>query len=300
MQGRKWEEGDWSEIYCAAKGIPDQGWSNLKIDVNYEGVGIEFKMLKVPGLGDKPIEDICGTTRMHPSATRSIRIADLEVEPGNAMRDVFRQYKELIEARTAEVKDAGGREAVDMRVGWLLWETKLREFLYWEEAMVAPDPGDYFAHWNETPAKGARKSSKSLWICDRDTGQKRYSVTTSAGIKIQPYFDVPAAEDPHLYRFRVQSEPVGVDAVRIWVTPTTASELAKHVDTADRDAVSEMILRTAGSGGPEGEMGEDDDRLSAVPVEISSEAHELLGDYGAGVNDDERVRRFLKNVQRTG
>ena len=29
MMGRKFEEGDWSEVYCKAKDIPDSGWSNL-------------------------------------------------------------------------------------------------------------------------------------------------------------------------------------------------------------------------------------------------------------------------------
>ena len=298
MMGRKWEEGDWSEVYCAAKGIPDAGWSNLNIDVNHEGIGVEFKMLRVPRLGDDAIEKICGTTLMHPSATRSIRIADLNIEANDAMRDVFQQYTELIEARTTAVRDAGGGETVDMRVGWLLWETKLREFLYWEEPMVAPTAGDYYAQWNERPAMGARKASKSLWIYDRTTRLKRYSVTTSAGIKIQPYFDVPAPDDPHLYRFRVQSEPVGLDAVLLWVTPTTASELAKHADTADKDAVSELILRLGGSQDLGGiAIDGSDDRLSAVPVEVSQAAYECLGHHWAGVNDDHSIRLFLRTFE---
>lgn len=33
MMGRKFEEGDWTEVYCKAKGIPYTGWSNLKLDV---------------------------------------------------------------------------------------------------------------------------------------------------------------------------------------------------------------------------------------------------------------------------
>ena len=32
MMGRKFEEGDWSYVYCKAKEIPEQGWSNLNID----------------------------------------------------------------------------------------------------------------------------------------------------------------------------------------------------------------------------------------------------------------------------
>lgn len=295
MMGRKWEEGDWSDVYCAAKGMPNSGWSNLNIDVNHEGVGIEFKMLRVPRLGDDAIERICGTTLMHPSATRSIRIADLEVEANDAMRDVFQQYADLIEARTAAVRDGGGGAQADMRVGWLLWETKLREFLYWEEAMVAPNAGDYYAQWNERPAMGARKASKSLWIYDKTTRLKRYSVTTSAGIKIQPYFDVPAPDDPHLYRFRVQSEPLGLDSVLLWVTPTTASELARHTNTTDRDAVSELILRLGEPADPGGTSMDDRDyRESAVPVEVSRAAYECLASHWAGVNDDHSVRRFLR------
>ena len=119
MMGRKWEEGDWSEVYCRAMGIPDPGWSNLHIDVNCGGLGVEFKMLRVPGLGEDVIEKICGTTLMHPSATRSIRINDLEIDADEAMRDVFRQYGDLIEARTAAVRGGSSDGKADMRVGWL-------------------------------------------------------------------------------------------------------------------------------------------------------------------------------------
>ena len=47
MMGRKFEEGDWAAVYHGAKGIPDQGWSNLNVDVMYNGLGIEHKMLCV-------------------------------------------------------------------------------------------------------------------------------------------------------------------------------------------------------------------------------------------------------------
>jgi hypothetical protein len=33
MGQRKFEEGDWADVYCGAKGIPTKGWSNLNIDV---------------------------------------------------------------------------------------------------------------------------------------------------------------------------------------------------------------------------------------------------------------------------
>ena len=169
MMGRKWEEGDWSEVYCAAMDIPDAGWSNLNIDVNHGGLGVEFKMLRVPRLGEEAIEKICGTTMMHPSLTRSIRIDNLYMDPNDVMKDVFGQYRDLIDSRTSAVTEAAGGGSADMHVGWLLWENKLREFLYWEERMVAPDAQEYYAQWHVRAAMGQRKSSKSLWIFDRRT-----------------------------------------------------------------------------------------------------------------------------------
>src|SRR5215831_8113244 len=71
MMGRKMEEGDWTHVYCLAKGIPPTGWSNLNIDVNYQGLGVEHKLLR-PSV--RSIKAVCGTTMMHPAATRSIRI----------------------------------------------------------------------------------------------------------------------------------------------------------------------------------------------------------------------------------
>lgn len=76
MMGRKLEEDDWNKVYCAAKGIPHSGWSNLNIDVNHKGLGVEQKLLRVSGLRGRPIKSACGTTMMHPAATRSIRIDD--------------------------------------------------------------------------------------------------------------------------------------------------------------------------------------------------------------------------------
>lgn len=44
MMGRKFEEGDWSYVYHTAKNIPASGWSNLRIDVIYQALGVEHKM----------------------------------------------------------------------------------------------------------------------------------------------------------------------------------------------------------------------------------------------------------------
>lgn len=227
MMGRKLEEGDWSLAYCDAKQIPQMGWSNLHIDVSHEGLGLEMKLLRVSShLNGRPIKSVCGTSLMHPAATRSIRIDDIKADPNSVMAHVFRQYAELIDIRTNKVKeDSPGRDP-DMRIGWLLWEDNLAEFLYFEERMLAPDASQFYAEWNDTGVRGARKSSRSLWIYEKATHKKRYSVTTSAGIKIQPYFDVPAPSDPDLFYFRVQGEQVPGDPSTTWLWTAAATAAA--------------------------------------------------------------------------
>jgi len=160
---------------------------------------------------------------------QSDRLDDTALPPDQVLKDVFRQYAELIDLRTEAVGKVGDGKKPDMCIGWLIWEDSLSEFLCFEEPMVKPDVQKYRAEWNVTPARGARKSSKSLWIYDKKTGQKRYSVTTSAGIKIQPYFDVPPPTDPNLYYFRVQSEPVGNDTIHMWVAHSTARALEERI-----------------------------------------------------------------------
>lgn len=295
MMGRKLEEGDWSKVYCAAKGIPDSGWSNLNIDINFNGLGVEQKLLRCSSLKGKPIKSVCGTTMMHPAATRSIRIDDTERPADEVMRDVFRQYSDLIDARTETVRgQSSGREA-DMRIGWLLWEDLLTEFLYFEQRLMAPDPREYYAQWNETPVKGIRKASKSLWIFERETNQKRYSVTTSAGIKIQPYFDVPSPTDPNLYYFRVQSEPVDSDSVRIWVTASTARGIERILGSLDKTPVSQAILEAAQKAHKlesAGGKGED----LAVPILISGSAFKEFQKAWDGVSDEHRAQLFLETL----
>lgn len=294
MMGRKLEEGDWSKVYCQAKGIPEAGWSNLHIDVSYNGFGLEMKLLRIGGLDGKPLKSVCGTTLMHPAATRSIRIDNVGLPAQKVMESVFAQYAELIRQRTARVKSAAPKvKKPDMRTGWLIWEDDLTEFLYFEEPMVAPDPSRYFAEWNETPARGVRKSSKSLWIYDKKTKQKRYSVTTTAGIKIQPYFDVPHPSDPNLCYFRAQSEPVGPDTIYLWVAGSTARALKARLGSLDRDIVSAAILKTLERGTIPPAVTNPEEDL-AVPVPISLDAHTRLRASWEAVSDEHRAQLLLK------
>ena len=293
MMGRKLEETDWNKVYCAAKDIPHTGWSNLNIDVNYSGLGVEQKLLRVSGLRERPIKSVCGTTMMHPAATRSIRIDNTDLEPEEVMRDVFQQYSDLIGIRTENVRENSDGKEPDMRTGWLLWEDSLTEFLYFEEPLVAPQPDNYYAEWNETPPRGTRKGSKNLWIYERGSNKKRYSVTTSAGIKIQPYFDVPAPSDENLYYFRVQSEPIDYDTVRIWVSSTTAKAIQRELGSLEKDNVSNAVIKTAKFNSVEDAGVSPDDDL-AQPILINRKAFEIFKSSWEGISDEHRAQLFLK------
>lgn len=291
MMGRKLEEGDWTKVYCQAKEIPQQGWSNLHIDVIYNGLGLEIKMLRVKNAGGS-LKSVCGTTFMHPSATRSIRIGNIDANSNDVMCDVFNQYEDLIRQRTEKVKESSPDKDPDMRIGWLLWEDSLTEFLYFEEKMIAPNPNDYYADWHITPAKGVRKSSKNLWVFSKHTNQKRYSVTTSAGAKIQPYFDVPAPSDANLYYFRVQSEPVDDVTIQLWIRSNTAKELEKQIGSLDRDKVSSAASKV---------LSQSRSSLAtvvaahepAVPVPICKDVHYRLINLWKPVSDEHLAQLLL-------
>lgn len=293
MMGRKLEEDDWNKVYCAAKCIPHSGWSNLNIDVNHNGLGVEQKLLRVSGLGVRPIKSVCGTTMMHPAATRSIRIDDNSLPADVVMRDVFEQYSDLINIRTEKVKETSGGVEPDMRTGWLLWEDSLTEFLYFEERLKAPQADHYFAEWNETPPKGARKGSKSLWIYEKDTNKKRFSVTTSAGIKIQPYFDVPAPSDPNLCYFRVQSEQIDYDTIQIWVSSTTAKAIQRELGDLEKENVSNAIIKVAKQTSIEDAAINSSEEL-AQPIQINRKAFEIFTATWEGVSDEHRAQLFLE------
>jgi len=295
MMGRKFEEGDWSYVYCKAKGIPETGWSNLNIDVTFENLGVEHKMLCYRS--DTTLAQAFGTTLMHPSATRSIRTPSLDSDPNVAMADILTQYGELIRARRAKVEEqnTNGKPA-DMRIGWLLWQESLRQFLYFEEPMVEPTPNLYYAKWVERQVRGGvRKGSKNLWIFEKATGRKRYSVTTSAGAKIQPYFDVPPPDDPNVYLFTVIGEQLDIGQIRVWLTPGTAKELERLVGSLDIDVVSEAVLRTIVNG-----AGSEEDFVAVeetgVSVMLRAEAYRALVEKYQGVSDEHCFRLLLENL----
>ena len=290
MMGRKLEEADWSSVYCRAKGIPERGWSNLNIDVMYKGLGVEHKMLRVGS--DAPIKTLCGTALMHPSATRSIRIASTDADPNQVMADVLTQYARNLDERRAKLREDCPDKEPDLRTGWLLWQTGLTEFMYFEEETLNPDPTDYFAEWKESGGTGARKPSKNLWIYEKETGRKRYSVTTAAGAKIQPYFDVPPPNHPNLYIFRVQGEEIASGIIRIWVGASTARELEQLVGSLTPEKLMEVIASVAGEA-EEGGATVSAAREQATPIILTSESYRLLVAAFPGAVSDEHLAQLL-------
>lgn len=294
MMGRKFEEADWSNIYCKVKGIPEQSWSNVHIDVMYNGLGVEQKMLCVSP--KRSLREFSGTTLMHPSATRSIRIESTNIHPNDAMNSVLLQYSNLIDSRTKRVESTSSNKKADMRMGWLLWERSLTEFMYFEEPMLAPNPEMFYAEWHERSAKGSRKSSKNLWIYECDTGKKRYSVTTSAGIKIQPYFDVPPPNDDNLIFFRVQGEDIGMGKILIWISSATGKELLRVLGSTSISTVSSAILETALQL-DKNTSNIDEVFNVAIPIEITDVAYNKLLETWGGVSDEHRVQLLLKSLK---
>lgn len=289
MQGRKFEEGDWTAVYCGAKGIKDEGWSNLSIDVIHENLGVEHKMLCVRS--DNTIQELCGTTLMHPAATRSIRIPDIK-DPTKAAQNVLQQYADLIEGRTRKVAENAPGKLPDMRAGWLLWQESLREFLYWEEEMLPPDPEDYWAEW-KTSGGGTRKASKNLWVYENNTEKKRFSITTQAGAKIQPYFDVPPPNRKGLYRFMVQGETLPNGNIRIWISKPTALFLKKLIGEVSSDSITAALEKIAAIERNEEREGHVSIE-AAIPIELSPTAYTLLKSCFKGVSDEHLVQQLVQ------
>lgn len=294
MMGRKLEEGDWTDVYCAAKDIERRGWSNLEIDVVHENFGVEQKMLRYKSVN---IEEACGTTLMHPSMTRSIRITSTEPDPNEAMRSVFEQYSALVEGRRerVETQNATARP-VDLRTGWLLWQDSLRQFLYFEEPMSTPSADDYFAKWRSSSG-GRRRASRNLWIFSKTTGKKRFSVTTEAGVKIQPYFDVPPPNDPNLYIFTVIGEHIDFGRVRVWIARRTAQELERILGSLDAPAIEGAILVAAQElevAGPSESVNE----LEEIqPLVLSEDIYATLVGALPAVNDEHRFQLLLDHLR---
>jgi hypothetical protein len=159
----------------------------------------------------------------------------------------------------------------------------------------------YFASlpkWVESGG-GSRKGSRNLWVYERKTGVKRFSITTQAGAKIQPYFDVPPPTDPNLYHFIVIGEVLNTGLVRVWLTEATARELRLLIGSLDTAAVSKMIIRQAESAALS-EQAKASHTEAAEPVLLTIEAYQALQAAFPGVNDDHSFRLLAQSLRQGG
>jgi hypothetical protein len=174
MMGRKLEEGDWSKVYCRAKGIPQAGWSNLHIDVIHNELGLEMKLLRITQLSRKPLKSVCGTTLMHPAATRSIRIDNTDLPADKVMRDVFAQYADLIRQRTQKVQESASGTRPDMRIGWLLWGIRLRSSYTLKNRWFRPIRGTFMLNGTQPQRVEPEKRARACGFTTR--GQTRNGI----------------------------------------------------------------------------------------------------------------------------
>jgi hypothetical protein len=164
--------------------------------------------------------------------------------------------------------------------------------------MVAPDPQNYIARWNERPRSASRIGSRNLWIYEEKTGEKHFSVTTEAGAKIQPYFRVPGPSDPNLYHFIAQGEDAGNGLIRVWLTQGTAKLLEQALGSLDPAIIAAAIEAVTTEEKQLEEAGQAFGVL-AVDVMIPAAAYTHLKKSFAGVSDEHDFKQFVEFLQRS-
>ncbi|HRE05083.1 MAG TPA: hypothetical protein PKX00_05705 [Opitutaceae bacterium] len=293
MMGRKLEEGDWAHVYCKTLGIRVPEWSNLNADLTIPGLSLEHKMMRCSE--SQPIQDHCGTDMMHPALTRRVSLPE-KVGADEAMRIVIAGYQRVLDERLAKAAALSKGRPVELRSGWLLYESSLSEFLYWEEPTVNLNPKEHKAVWKERVAlgEGGRRANKNLWIYNKATGRKVWSVTGGrSGTKIQPYFTVPAADDENLCYFRVQGEPWAGDTVRVWVTEPTARTLREVLGDLQTGHLSEAILNASAKATT---LASTEDHERVHELVILQTAYLALKEKFPGVSDEHCFQLLCKRL----
>lgn len=228
--GEKIEEGYWSYIYHALHNAPVSSWSNLPMrDFLHNGLGVEMKLLKVAS----PIA-VQGRRIMHPSATRTL-LFDPAQDAEICKVQILEQFGAGIADFRARVDRTCVGNSPDIRWGILLWSKSLDEFLYFEEQIREPNPGDFYARFVEGRHRG--KPTRNLHIFEKATDIKRYSVTMpDKGAKLQPYFDVPFV-DQGAYAFRVPDD----GRKPLWLTEETMNALQQALSDHNQ-SIDEWIM----------------------------------------------------------
>ena len=172
----KLEEEHWTEVYCKVLGIKESGFSNLfGKDIEFQDRVIEMKCIKKEYPFPKRI--------MHPSLTRRVREWSTEDPPHVSMKTVIDGYNTLIKD-TFDEKEA--------RWGLLVYSPTLSHASYFEYPIRCLDLHSLTAEYHVSKQNNSRRGTTNLWIYQNN--KKIMSVTSqNAGMKIQPYFNVPVS-----------------------------------------------------------------------------------------------------------
>ncbi len=120
-------------------------------------------------------------------------------------------------------------------------------------------------------------------------------MTTSAGVKLQPYFDVPGVNDGNLYHWTIIGESIDPGDVRIWLTARTAGALRSLIGSLDKDVVSSFVLEFVASKPEEDAQAVGpEDADAVVEVMMTKEAYAVLGDTFPSTNDDHLIQQLLQ------
>jgi len=204
----KLEEEHWTDVYCAALGIPQSGFSNIfGKDTEHGDSVIEMKCIRK----DDPFSP---GRIMHPALTRRVAEWSSDDPPETSLRKVVQSYNTLIESTFK------GKKA---RWGLLVYSPCLSKATYFEYPIRILDISQLRAEYSSRKGSSSRNSTINLWVFQEDT--KIMSVTSpKAGMKIQPYFEVPHPQ-ANRYDIDLSHHQIPVDKSTGLIIKSIASEL---------------------------------------------------------------------------
>lgn len=227
----KLEEEHWTDVYCTALGIPQTGFSNVF------GNDTEF--------GDRVIEMKCirhetpfaPARIMHPSLTRRVALWSKEDPVSVSLTRVIESYNNLIESTFR------GKEP---RWGILVYSPCLTQASYFEYPIQVLDISKLKAEYRSRPASDRRRSTTNMWVYQDDI--KIMSVTSpDAGMKIQPYFQIPSKSDER-YDIDLSESRIPVDrSVGLMIHGIAQSHGIQIDELIDRAVSSKFVSEQSDS-----------------------------------------------------
>lgn len=152
---------------------------------------------------------------------------------------------------------------------------------------------EFVGTWNERQTSGRRLPSRNLWIYRESTGVKEYSITTTAGAKVQPYFTVPPPNDPNLHHLHIQGETADSGLIRVWLTFETAQGLKSLLGDLSPVKVGKFVRDRSMDTGGETRPARVAFEPLAVEIFMPADCYQLLRSDEHGVSDEHAFRLLL-------